>query len=244
MAKKGIPQSFPFSSTLDKPWDIDYVKMRILDGYWSKIGYQCREWIVSNLGFGIWDTIDDACFPYTWCPYQSYISEQLQFKYKFFFVAWFTKQTECWILMDSVFEMDISYASFSSFNCRILFSVFGKSIEYFIRCFVSYQCSYRDIQNQIFCVWSILIPRFSGFSGGCFEGRSESIGLKCVFIFECLKNHWSSSPSVSSWWSSKGYSCLSSSGHCSITSLSGLYIYRYFIIKTHTLLLNIKIWPK
>jgi hypothetical protein len=54
--------------------------------------------------------------------------------------------------MDSILEMDIAESSFTAGDYSILLSIFGKSIEYFIREFISYKGSDRDLQNQIICI--------------------------------------------------------------------------------------------
>lgn len=91
MAQKCVAKSSPFGSAFDETGNIDDIEMSFLDRHRSEIWYQGREWIVSDFSFGIWDIIDNAGFANTRRPDQCDVCKQLEFKYNFFFVAWFSE---------------------------------------------------------------------------------------------------------------------------------------------------------
>jgi len=136
--------------------------------------------------------------------------------------------------------MHIPHSALTSFPRGPLLFVFGERVKYFVCLFVSYERSYRNVENKIFRIRAVLVLGFSRFARLSFEDGFVSIRLERIFVSSRFQYYRSSVTAVSSRWSSKSDSCLSSSGDRSIASLSGLDAYRDFIIKTHTILLNAK----
>jgi hypothetical protein len=68
----------------------------------------------------------------------------LEFQNDLFFLSWFSEEVEVWILINGVFEVDVSIASFSTFeDFYALLVVFQLSDE-FSGFSVFYYRSYRD----------------------------------------------------------------------------------------------------
>ena len=49
-------------------------------------------------------------------PSMAYVGEQLELQNDLFFLSWFSEEVEVWILINGVFEVDVSVASFSTFE--------------------------------------------------------------------------------------------------------------------------------